>query len=168
MASNPGRIPAGGREKISVEVKTQNRGGSTLRKGFTVFTNDPARPQVKLLVSGKVKGHISLSPTYIRFMGKAGQPLSRTITIKPLNGHTFNIQNVVTREGKHLKFDLKPVGGDAVKHGYQLVVQNTMHAAGKYNDLITIKTDSKVKPTLRIPVSARIHSAPAQGQPQSQ
>lgn len=139
-----------------------------MRKGFTVFTNDPAKSQVKLMVIGKVKGHISLSPAYIRFMGREGQPLSRTVTIKPLNGHTFNIQDVVTKEGKHLTYDLKPMGGDAAKHGYQLVVQNTMQTAGSYTDLITIKTDSEVKPTLRIPVSARIHKAPAQGQPKRQ
>lgn len=136
-----------------------------MRKGFTVFTNDPAKSRVRLLVSGKVKGHISLAPTYIRFMGRAGQPLSRTITIKPLNGHKFTIRDVVAKEGKHLKYDLRTAGGDAAKYGYQLVVQNTMQTAGSYRDLITIKTDSKVKPTLQIPVSARIHQSPAQGQP---
>ncbi len=168
MASNPGRIPAGGRDKIGVEVKTRNRGGSTLHKGFTVYTNDPSKSQVKLMVIGKVKGHISLSPAYIRFMGKEGQQLSRTVTIKPLNSHRFNIEAVQTQEGKNLQYDLKPLGGNADKHGYQLVVRNTMQSAGSYRDLITIKTDSKFKPLLRIPVSARILKAPAQGTSKTQ
>lgn len=117
---------------------------------------------------GKVKGFVSLSSPYIRFTGNAGQPLSQTITIKPLNNHTFNIKDVSAREGKHLKYDLKPLDGAQDKGGYMLLVQNTLHTAGAYFDTITIKTDSKIKPTLRIKVSARIHPAAAQGQPKRQ
>ncbi len=41
VASNPGQIPAGGKDKISVVVNTKNRGGGLLQKRFSVFTNDP-------------------------------------------------------------------------------------------------------------------------------
>ena len=116
------------------------------------------------MVSGKVKGYISLSPTYLRLMGKVGAPLQRSIRIKPLNGHTFTVKEVLVKDGEHLQYELKPVKGDSDKNGYLLVVQNTMQTAGTYRDLITIKTDSKVKPILRIPVSARIHPATPQGQ----
>ncbi len=162
MASNPGRVPAGGREKIGVEVSTQNRGGNNLRRNFRVYTNDPSAPQVSLVVTGKVKSYIYLSSSYIRFMGKPGQDLRHTVTIKPMHGQTLKIQDVKAREGKHLAWDLKPKGDDAARYGYQLVVRNTMRQAGSYRDLITIKTDSPVRPTLRIPVSAHIRRAPGQ------
>ncbi len=60
------------------------------------------------------------------------------------------------QRGEHLHYDLKPVGKDPAKNGYTLVVQNTMQSAGFYQDLIIIETDNIRKPSLRIPVSARI------------
>ncbi len=168
MASNPGRIPAGGRDKISVEVKTSHHGGSTLNKGFTVYTNDPKRPQVRLMVTGQVMGYIIMSPTYIRFMGHEGEPLTRTVSIKPSEGHGFHIKDVKAREGEHLSFDWKPVGADGAKNGYELLVRNTMQTAGTYQDLITITTDSSEKPILRIPVSARIQKTAQSQAPSTQ
>ena len=109
-----------------------------------------------------------MTPTYIRFLGQEGQPLKRTVKIKPLNGHTFSIKDVKTKEGKHLAFDWKPEKGDASKYGYRLEVENTMKTSGYYRDLITITTDSKVKPTLHIPVSTRIIGKPGKSQSKPQ
>ena len=156
MASNPGHISAGGREAISVEVSTAHRGGTTFNKGFTVFTNDPDQPKVRLVVNGTVKGYISYSPAYIRFVGQEGQELSKSIDIKPLNGHSFSIKSVRLQKGEHLKYDLKPLGDPPGNKGYTLVVQNMMKTAGFYQDLILVETDSAKKPSFRIPVSARI------------
>ena len=121
-----------------------------------MYTNDPRIPQVRLQVSGKVKGIISLSPTYVRFIGLEGQPLSESIRIKPLDGHSFAIKSIKMQRGEHLHYDLKPVGQDPAKNGYTLVVQNTMQSAGFYQDLIIIETDNARKPSLQIPISARI------------
>ena len=60
-------------------MNTNHYGGSNLHKGFVVYTNDPRTPQVRLHVSGAVKGYISLSPTYLRFVGQEGQALSKSI-----------------------------------------------------------------------------------------
>jgi hypothetical protein len=165
VASNPGHISAGGREAISVEVHTSHRGGSKLHKAFTVYTNDPGKPEVRLVVSGKVKGYISLSPTFVRFVGLEGQSLSKAIDIKPLNGHAFAIKAVKLQKGEHLTFDLKPLGKTPGAEGYTLFVKNKMDTAGFYQDLIIVETDSARKPSLRIPVSARIRKKEAVSKP---
>lgn len=160
MASNPGHIPAGGKDKISVVVHTKNRGGRFIRKRFSVHTNDPTRPWVYLVVTGQVKGFVDISPTRIQFMGRAGDAMRQVIRITPIKDYPFTIKNIKAREGKYLAYELKPKGMDPTRNGYQLIVTNTMEKAGSYTDLITIETDIEKKPKLIIPVRGRIHKAP--------
>jgi hypothetical protein len=157
VASNPGQIPAGGKEKISVKVSTRNRGGQTLHKGFTVYTNDPGASQMRLQVSGKVNAYITVQPHYVRLIGRVDQPLRQTIKITPLEGHPVTIKDVRIRQTQNLRYTLKPLGPTPGKTGYELIVENARHEAGNYQDLITILTDSKEKPSITIPVYARIH-----------
>jgi hypothetical protein len=147
-----------------VVVKTKNRGGRALKKGFTVFTNDPANREVKLKVAGKVKGYVSVAPRSIRLFGNAGLPLSRTVKILPVDGHQFSIKEVTAHTDKYLQYQVKPMDGASGKKGYLLLVENTMKEPGKYRDTILIKTDSRKKPELRIPVYCRIKAPPVPGQ----
>lgn len=162
MASNPGRIPAGGKDKISVEVNTKNRGGSSLSKSFKVYTNDPAIPQVSLKVMGKVKGYLTIAPAFVRLNGPVGRPISRTVQIMPLEGHPFAIKEIKAQQDKFLRFKIKPLKKPSGESGYLLLVENTKKDVGSYHDTIMIKTDSKHKPLLRIPVYGRILDSPAQ------
>lgn len=162
MASNPGRIPAGGKDKISVEVNTKNRGGSSLSKSFNVYTNDPAKPQVRLKITGKVKGYLTIAPAYVRLSGPVGRPISRTVQIMPLEGHPFAIKEIKAQQDRFLRYKVKPLKKSSGENGYLLLVENTKKEAGSYHDTIVIKTDSKHKPLLRIPVYGRIHNPPAQ------
>lgn len=161
MASNPESIPAGGRDKISVVVNTENRGGQRLTKHFTVMTNDPSRPQVDLIVAGKVNGYVKVMPPYIRLLGRADEDLRTIIQIQPQKEHPFTIKKVSAREGENIRYELKPLGADPAQGGYELVVRNTRKDTGTYRDFITIETDLKEKPTLKIPVSGRILEPPA-------
>ena len=159
MASNPGRIPAGGKDKISVVVHTQNRGDSNINKRFTVHTNDPIQSKTVLSVSGKIKGYVRIKPKYIRLLGKTGQELRQTVKVLPFKEFPFKVRSVTAREGKHLRYELKPLPRKKEPQGYLLIVYNTMEAAGSYQDRITIETDSKVKPKIEIPVYGRIQNA---------
>lgn len=167
MASNPGHIPAGGREKISVTVSTRNRGGQTLHKGFTVYTNDPNKAQVRLQVTGRVNAYLTVAPQYVRFIGKYDKPLKESVRITPLAGHPFTIKEVKVRHPQNLHYELKPLGDPPGQAGYELVVENARQEACNYQDMITILTDSKEKPTISIPVYARIHSSGDHGNQKS-
>ena len=133
-----------------------------MHKGFTVYTNDPQKPQVRLEVFGKVNGYMSVAPNYVRLTGQVGQLLSQKVKITPIKGYPFTITEVKAQRGGDLRLELKPLGADPSKEGYELVVQNERQEAGNYRDVITVKTDSKKKPTITIPVYARILSASAQ------
>ena len=156
MASNPGHIAAGGSEKISVVVRTENRGGSTLHKGFSVFTNDPDRTKVRLQISGKVKAYITVAPGYIRLSGSLGQPIRQSVRLTPRKGDPFTVKEIKAQANEFVRFQLKPLDKSGPKRGYSLLVENTKSEAGSYQDAIIIKTDHPHKPTLRIPVYGRI------------
>jgi hypothetical protein len=167
VASNPGQIPAGGREKISVTVNTNNRGGQTLHKGFTVYTNDPGNTQVRLQVTGRVSAYLTVAPHYVRFIGRVDQPLQQVVKIIPLEGHPVTIKEVRVQQPQNLHYTLKPLGNPPGMAGYELEVVNVRREAGNYQDLITILTDSKEKPSITIPVYARIHGPADHGNQKS-
>ena len=144
-------------------MNTENRGGNTLRKGFTVYTNDTLRPQVKLSVTGKVKGYVTLNPRAVRLFGPVGRPLSGSVKILPLEGHAFSIKEVKAQQNQFIRFQVKPMDKATGKKGYLLEVENTKNAPGSYRDTILITTDSKAKPLLRVPIYARIQGPPTPG-----
>lgn len=156
MASNPGQVPAGGREKISVVVNTSNRGGSSLHKRFNVQTNDPGNQRIELVVAGKVKGFFQVTPMYVRLIGSQGKDIHTTVRIVPEKEYPFSVKSVKAKEGKDINLELKPLGKDPRKDGYTLVVSNIRTEMGAYRDFIFIQTDLKEKPTVRIPVTGRI------------
>lgn len=159
MASNPGQIPAGGKDKISVVVGTHNRGGQTITKHFRVFTDDPANPMFNLVVHGKILAYVEVTPPRIRFNGQLGDNLTQEVRIVPQNGHLFKIKEAKANSGKNIKLDLKPlgkVGKEPSKEGYLLTVTCTRKEKGVFSDLIVVKTDLKEKEMITIPVSGHV------------
>jgi hypothetical protein len=148
-------------------VNTKNRGGNTLRKGFTVYTNDSLKPQVKLTVTGKVKGYVTITPGSVRLFGPVGRSLRGSVKILPLEGHDFSIKEVKAQQNQFIRFQVKPMDNASSKKGYLLLVENTKNAPGSYRDTILITTDSKEKPLLRVPIYARIQSPSTSGKNKS-
>lgn len=156
MASNPGQIPAGGKDKISVVVGTANRGGQTVTKQFRVFTDDPANPMINLVVHGKIMAYVEVTPKRIMFRGQLGDNLTQEVRIVPQDGHLFKIKKVKANSGKFIKYDLKPLGKEPSKEGYLLTVSCTRKMKGSFGDLIIVHTDLKEKQVINIPVSGRL------------
>jgi hypothetical protein len=86
-------------------------------------------------------------------------PVYEGVEITPSKGHPFTIKEVKAREGQNVHYKLKPLGRDPRVPGYELVVENSLQKAGDYRDMISIKTDSKEKPSIIIPVSVHIQNA---------
>ena len=163
MASNPGSIPAGGKDKISVVVNTRNRGGQTLRKNFVVTTNDPKHSRISLTVTGKVTAFVDIDPPYVRLTGRQGDRPSTIVRIMPKADFPFTVSEVKTTNKSNLQLDLKPLGENPARDGYQLVVTCTRTEVGAFRGTILVHTDLKQKPTLRIPVSGRIQPRASDG-----
>jgi hypothetical protein len=161
VASKPGPIPAGGKDKISVVVHTNNRGGQPLRKRFTVYTNDPRRSQIELIVTGKVMTFAEINPAYVRMIGYQGESLSTTVRILPRKEYPFVIKEVKVTGDRNIEAALHPLGPKPDRDGYQLVVTSKGNKLGSFRGSIVVHTDSKQKSTLKIPFNLRIRNRPS-------
>ena len=64
-------------------MDTSGYGGRRLKKVTLVYTNDPRLPELKLTIAGKVEEVVTINPRRVVFQGTAGQPLTKSVIIKP-------------------------------------------------------------------------------------
>jgi hypothetical protein len=64
--------------KVHAVVDTATFNGP-IAKGVTVFTNDPALPQIELTLRVKVEPYINIKPGYARYITVQGEPLEGNI-----------------------------------------------------------------------------------------
>jgi hypothetical protein len=72
-------IAPGKTGKVHAVVDTSTFGGP-ISKGLTVFTNDPATPQLELTVRAKVEPYIAVKPGYARYVTVQGENVEGDIT----------------------------------------------------------------------------------------
>lgn len=118
------------------------------------MTNDPANPQAKLHISGKVEKFVTFSPRVVRLTGQKGKSIKSTVKIIPEKKYPFSIVELKAKDGKNINYSFEELKGE--EKGYLLHVENTLEHAGSYHDSIILKTDSKVKPEIPVRVYARI------------
>lgn len=108
-----------------------------------------------------------LNPTYARLVGPAGTPVKKEITITREKAYPFRIVGVKARSGKDIAVGIKELKGDQ-GDGYLLTIENKKATAGRYADTVILTTDSKVKPTLTVPVYGQVTAAaPPAAQPKA-
>jgi hypothetical protein len=143
-----------------LKVNTKNYGGQTFRKTAQVVTNDPDKPVLSLAISGPVEKFALIKPAIVSLRGYTGSAIKRTVAIRPLPKYPFRIVDIEARDGKFIEFDLAD-DTTAGKKGYLLTVFNTRSDRGSYRDTIILKTDSKLKPELSLPVYGFVRNRPA-------
>jgi hypothetical protein len=83
--------------------------------------------------------------------GFTGDSLKRKVTIIPLEKYPFKILNVRAKNGKDIRFQLQEEKNEKGLQ-YALTVENLRLQKGRYFDIITLETDSKIRPTLSVRV----------------
>jgi hypothetical protein len=135
-------------------VKTGGYGGKSISKGARVKTNDTGTPEHILTMTGRVEKFADISPRFLRMVGMAGQPLSSSVTITPEKKYDFKITKASAVKGTHIKVSLSPRPEGTP--GYIVSVENLKKTMGRYYDTVVLKTDSKLKPVIRIKVYGNI------------
>lgn len=132
-----------------------------------MYTSDPVQNRITLSVTGEVINFAQLRPTYARLVGPAGSEVKKEITIIREKAYPFRIVDVKARSGKDIAVAIKELSGDD-GDGYILTIENKKAAAGRYADTVILTTDSKIKPTLTVPVYGQITAvAPPAEQPEA-
>jgi hypothetical protein len=83
--------------------------------------------------------------------GFTGEHLKRKVTIIPVEKYPFKILKVRAKNGKDIRFQLQEEKSEKGRQ-YALTVENQRLQKGRYFDIITLETDSKIRPTLNVRV----------------
>lgn len=83
--------------------------------------------------------------------GAAGDEIKSKVTITPEKKYPFKIVKVSARDGKDIRFELSEEKGERGPV-YALLIENKRSQKGRYFDMITLETDSKIQPKLSIRV----------------
>ena len=132
-------------------MNTRNKGGHTIRKHATLFTNDEKNPRLQLTISGSVDRSVTLKPNRVKLRGVVGDEIKSKVTITPEKKYPFKIVKASARDGKDIHFELSEEKGDEGLV-YALVIENKRLQQGRYFDMITLETDSEIQPRLSIRV----------------
>ena len=95
----------------------------------------------------------------MRLRGIAGEQLKRKVTIIPVEKYPFKILKVRAQDGKNIRFELQEEKNQKGQQ-YALIVENQRLKKGRYFDNITLETDSKIRPTLKVRVYGDIMPRP--------
>jgi len=102
-----------------------------------------------------VEKFATITPRVVRFKGKPGVPLQSSVKIIPEKKYPFSITSVSAKNGKMIRFRLKTLEKNGEK-GYLLTIENLKKSPGGYFDVISLATDSKIQPEIKINVLARL------------
>lgn len=123
-----------------------------MTKKILVKTDDPNHKKFNLVVKGKVESVVDITPRTVSLSGAPGETLGATVTITPLEKYPFTILGLEQKYNTQIKGELiAPAKGS---HVWQVKITATSPKADDLYDIITLKTDSKYKPRLKIRVYA--------------
>jgi hypothetical protein len=128
-----------------------------MKKTAGVYTNDKNRPRQDLIISGPVEKFATIRPKHVSLRGYAGDPIKGQVSIIAEKKYPFKIIDARAQDGKNITFqldDVKKSNGQA----YELKVENLREKTGRYYDTIILKTDSKVRPELKVRVYGYLHA----------
>ncbi len=128
-----------------------------MNKSIRVETNDPQNKSFNLIITGYVEKFATISPSRLRLSGESGASIKSSANIIPEKKYPFKILSVSAKNGDNIQQELKEVEHPEGK-GYLLTVENIRTDGGRYFDIITLKTDSKIRPEIQISVYGDISS----------
>lgn len=118
-----------------------------MTKTALVYCNDPRRQQFALVMLGMVERFAAIEPGFARLFGKTGENIHATIRIVPEEAYPFRIVGPFEKETRNIRYTLS-----RLDKGYLLTVKNIRQEKGRYYERIVLKTDSTVKPEIKISV----------------
>ncbi|MBU0768936.1 MAG: DUF1573 domain-containing protein [Proteobacteria bacterium] len=152
-------IPPDNWGKITVRINTRGYGGRRLKKKIIVQTNDTNNPVLYLAVTGNVDKFADIVPGVVRLIGPSGKEIKTEVAIVPQEKYPFKIVRAWAENGKNINFKLKEVKTSSTTK-YLLIIENQKKETGRYYDSIYLRTNSKIRPEIRIVVYGNILDNP--------
>ena len=136
-------------------MNTSGYGGTLLKKSIMVETSAAVQPNVSIEISGNVEKFATIAPNKLVLRGNAGEPIIGTVTVSPDPKYPFKILDTKSKNGTDIQARTEEKKENDTTT-YVITVENLKKEPGRYYDVITLKTDSPVKPELQLSVYGQI------------
>ncbi|MCD4721852.1 MAG: hypothetical protein K8S13_18635 [Desulfobacula sp.] len=123
-----------------------------MKKVILVKTDDPKKRKFNLVVTGPVEKIVDIKPASVYLDGNPGDTLESVVTITPSEKYKFSILGMEQKINTKIKAQLIEPKGD--EKSWQIKIKSISDKANDFYDVLTLKTDSRYKPTLTIRVYA--------------
>ena len=120
-----------------------------------------------LTIAGSVEKFVTINPKRVRLRGIAGEQIKKKVTITPEKKYPFKIVKASAKDGKNIRFELTEEKGEKGPI-YALLIENKRSEKGRYFDLITLETDSKIQPKLSIRINGDLRNQAKEKKKQTQ
>lgn len=143
----PRTIFPGDKGKIIITSDTNGYGGREFSRDIKVSTNEPNNAMFQLIIYGQISPFADIAPKSLILKGRTGEKIHETAIITPKKEYPFSIT------GFELSDELKDVVSidiDRDNGKYILTAKNKMKSPGQYLGKLVIKTDSSIKPEIKI------------------
>ena len=114
-----------------------------------------------------MKKFATIRPKRVQLNGTVDETVTQTVAIIPEKEYPFTITATTARKGDAIDFELSEKPADTGS-GYELMVTNRRQSTGRYQDIITLKTDNPLKPELQIRVYGNIRAPKSDEKPKSE
>lgn len=114
-----------------------------------VFSNDPAQPELKLVITGMVKEFARVEPRYVQIVGAAGASLKGTAVVTPVEKFAVTGIRVEPEQVAQAAFE------EVFREGrtlYLVNIDSKENQPGRHYAMIHLATDSELRPEIAIPV----------------
>lgn len=162
VASFDRTIPPGGTGKIAAELDTTGFSGP-ISKAVLVFSNDPATPQVNLVIKADVRAFIEVLPRPLIIFRNVlqGEPASERLVLLSADGSDFKVESAEASGGTY-QLVYKELGEkeripDRKGSQWELTVTVPANAPeGMLNQKIVVKTTAAKAPEVTINVTGAV------------
>jgi hypothetical protein len=137
-------------------VNTTGYGGRELRKSAVVDTDDPRNPAITLQITGQVVRFVTVVPHSVQFSGPVGTPMTAVVRILPEPQYPFTVLSIAPQKGDHIRCGLRQVT-ESGRPVYLVNVENLKADKGRYHDVVLVKTDSRIRPEIKISVFGNLY-----------
>jgi hypothetical protein len=157
-------IPPGGTGKIAADVDTTGFSGP-ISKAVLVFSNDPATPQVNLVIKADVRAFIEVLPRPLVIFRNVlqGEPASEKLVLASADGSNFKVESAEASGGTYQltyrELPEKERIPDRKGSQWELTVTVPASAAeGMLNQKIVVKTTAPKAPEVTINVTGAVRA----------
>ncbi|MFZ2921948.1 MAG: DUF1573 domain-containing protein [Desulfosalsimonadaceae bacterium] len=149
----PRTILPGQKGIIKISIDTNGYGGKEFERVIMVSTNEPNNSMLKLMMHGQISLFADISPKSLILKGQTGEKVQATSIITPYKEYPFSITGVVLDEAlkEQVSIDI-----DREDEKFIVTATNKIKSPGQYLGKMIIKTDSSVKPEIKMFIKGTI------------